>query len=119
MYSKMGAHPGMRVPPLLNTVQNCLNVCDHMVTMMVGMPDVRARTTQILLLRDCAAICAALACYLARNSVFGPATASLCARICEACGAECARFPDPASQSCARVCMHCAQECRAFAVTGA
>ncbi|BFH68999.1 hypothetical protein J27TS7_06990 [Paenibacillus dendritiformis] len=42
-------------------------MCEHMVTAMLGTPDIHARRRQILLLRDCATICATMACYLARD----------------------------------------------------
>jgi hypothetical protein len=118
VYPTMNVPSPMQAPRLLTTVQNCLNVCESMVAMMLSMPDVQARRNQILLLQDCATICATLACYLARSSIFAQMTAGLCARICEACGNECARFSDQASQSCSRVCLSCAQECRAFATAG-
>lgn len=111
----MMAHP-MMFPPLLKTVQECLNMCEHMVTAMLGTSDIHARRRQILLLRDCVTICATMASYLASGSIFSKATAGLCAQICEMCGNECARFPDQMSQMCSRICLHCAQECRAFAM---
>jgi len=107
----------MMFPPLLGTVQNCANVCEHMVPMMLGMTDVQARRNQIRLLIDCAKICHTLSSYLASLSPMAQGTAALCARICEMCGNECARFPDQHSQMCAQVCLHCAQECWAYAST--
>lgn len=104
----------MMFPPLLHTVQHCANVCEHMITMALGMQDVQARRAQIRLLMDCATICITLAHYLARRSPAAQATASLCGRICELCGNECARFPDQHSQMCSQVCLRCAQECLAF-----
>lgn len=112
----MMSHQPMMFPPLLKTVQDCLNVCEHMVTAMIGAPDVQARRMQIHLLRDCATICATMASYLASYSMFSKATAGLCSQICEMCGNECAKFPDQMSQMCSRVCLNCAQECRAFAM---
>ena len=105
----------MMFPPLLHTVQHCAHVCEHMVPMVAGMPDAQARRNQIRLLADCATICHTLATYLARRSGLVPATAALCAGVCELCANECARFPDQHSQMCAQVCLHCAQECRAYA----
>ncbi len=104
----------MTFPPLLATVQQCQNVCEHMMTMMLGAPDVQNRRIQIQLLHDCAAICKLLAGYLASGSPFVRAVANQCAAICEMCGNECARFQDQHSQMCSQVCMHCAQECRTF-----
>lgn len=114
MFQTTSVPSAMQSPPLLTTVLGCMNVCEHMTTMMLGTQDVHARRNQINLLRDCATICNTLACYLARESVFARMTASLCARICEVCGNACAQFGDQASQSCARICMHCAQECRTY-----
>lgn len=115
MLGKMTAQSPMQAPRLLTTVQNCQNVCDSMIPMMLSMRDVESRRNQLLLLHDCAAICALLGRYLAGNSMFSQMTAAVCSRVCEICGNECARFSDQASQSCAQVCLHCAQECRAFA----
>lgn len=100
---------------LVNVIQDCEAVCEHMTTHLKRRPDVQMRTRQLMLLRDCADICGLTAKYVARNSAFARHAAHLCAMICEACGAECARFPDPESQNCAQVCMNCARECRAFA----
>ena len=109
--------PTMAFPPLLNTVQNCASVCEQMVTAMLGTPDIDARRTQIRLLVDCANICTLMASYLAANSPFAKPLASLCAVVCEACGSECARFPDQMSQMCSQICLNCAQECAMFSRT--
>jgi len=90
-----------------------------MMTLMLGAPDVQARRNQLRLLMDCATICHTLSSYLARLSPMAQATAGLCARICELCGRECARFPDQHSQMCSQVCLHCSQECWAFTSTAA
>lgn len=101
---------------ILPVLQNCEAVCEHMVTYVATRPDAQFRAMQLQLLRDCADICTLTAKYIARNSFFARAAAELCACICEACGTECARFPDPQSQHCAQVCFNCARECRAFAM---
>lgn len=111
-------YPTMKMSPnVLRTVQECEATCEHMVSVILGYKDIHARTMQIQLLRDCAAICATTAAFLARGSVLAQSIANLCAYICEVCGNECAKFPDEASQRCSRICMNCAQECRAFAAT--
>jgi hypothetical protein len=106
---------GMNQQTLLQTVQHCAATCQHMVTMLLQYPDIQNRTAQIQLLRDCASICVTTAEFIARNSVFSRHLAHLCARLCEACGTECSRHQDAASQHCAQVCLSCAQECRSFA----
>lgn len=100
---------------LVNTIQDCEAVCEHMTTYVKKRHDVQARTRQLILLRDCADICGLTAKYVARNSPFARQAAGLCACICEVCGRECARFSDPQSQNCAQVCLNCARECQAFA----
>lgn len=112
--STMPMQMPMQLPPLHHTVQQCASVCDHMVTAMLGAPDVENRRNQIRLLIDCAHVCHKLATYLASNSPFAKRMASLCAQVCEACGRECARFSDQMSRMCAEICMTCAQECLVF-----
>ncbi|MDR6225141.1 mannose-6-phosphate isomerase-like protein (cupin superfamily) [Desmospora profundinema] len=96
-------------------VQHCQAVCDHMVTMVASMHDVSYRSRQLLLLRDCADICALTAQMSARSSYISKQMALLCAHICDLCGQECLRYPDPHSQHCAQVCLHCTSVCRAYA----
>lgn len=103
---------------LVKVIQDCEASCEHMTTHLRNKPDVRMRTRQLMLLRDCADICGLTAKFVARNSVFAKHCAHFCAMICEICGNECARFPDPESQECSRICHHCARECRAFAGMG-
>lgn len=100
---------------LVRVIQDCEAVCEDMTTYVKRTPDFQMRVRQAQLLRDCADICGLTAKYAARNSMFARHVAHLCAMICEACGTECARFPDQMSQHCAQVCMNCARECRTFA----
>lgn len=102
---------------ILKTFQECETTCEHMITLITARPDVNMRTRQLLLLRDCADICTFTVKCIARNGFFAKGTAGLCATVCEACGKECSRFPDPESQHCANICLYCARECRAFAMT--
>ncbi|WZL74169.1 four-helix bundle copper-binding protein [Clostridiaceae bacterium 35-E11] len=102
---------------LVDTIQKCEETCEHMTTFLKRKADVHQRKRQLQLLRDCADICTLTAKYIARNSGFSRCIANLCAYICETCGIECAKFPDPESQNCAQICLHCARECRAFAMT--
>ncbi|MDK2934371.1 MAG: hypothetical protein PWP27_2181 [Clostridiales bacterium] len=102
---------------LVETIQECEAICEHMTTLLKRRPDMQARIRQLQLLRDCADICGLTAKYVARNSAFAKPMADFCANICEVCGRECARFPDSESQHCAQICFNCARECRAFAMT--
>lgn len=111
-------HAMMTFPIVLRTVQDCEAMCEHLVSMLLGYPDVQTRTMQIQFLRDCAEICATTAAFIARRSAFAKSAANLCAHICEVCGKECAKFPDHESQRCSRICLNCAQECHNFAMAG-
>ena len=102
---------------ITKTVQDCEAMCEHMIThLLMHSQDLHLRHRQLQLLRDCADICTLTAKYLARHSSYSKPIAGFCASICEACGNECAQFPDKESQRCSRICLHCAMECRAFAM---
>jgi hypothetical protein len=101
---------------VVKTVQDCEVVCEQMTTILKSKPDVQNRIRQLMLLRDCADICALTAKYIARRSPFAKHMAGLCATVCQVCGTECSRFPDAESQHCAQVCWHCAQVCQSFAM---
>lgn len=117
--------PGMPMPmpghhdvphaALVRTIQDCQATCEHMVHHLIKMHDPKRRMRQIQLLQDCADICGLTANYIARMSPFSKYIAEVCAAICEYCGNECLRHPDPESQRCGQICLHCARECRAFA----
>ncbi|WP_418251480.1 four-helix bundle copper-binding protein [Ferroacidibacillus organovorans] len=48
---------------------------------------------------------------MSRDSQFAKQLCGLCATICEACAAECAKHDNPTCQSCAEACRNCATEC--------
>jgi mannose-6-phosphate isomerase-like protein (cupin superfamily) len=96
---------------IIMNVKHCQAVCDNMVTMVAYMPDAAFRSRQLRLLRDCADICA----MLARSRYISKQMAHLCCNLCEQCGQECMKYPDPHSQYCAQVCLHSASVCRAYA----
>jgi hypothetical protein len=96
---------------LVKTVQDCEASCEHMATYILSLPDIRSRTMQALLLRDCADLCCLAAKVLARNSLYTAPIATLCAKICKACGIECGKFSDAMSQQCSKICMDTAGGC--------
>lgn len=99
---------------LVAVIQDCEAHCEHMTNHLKHHAKERGRARQAMLLRDCADICGLTAKFIARGAMFSRQAAGFCAMICEVCGNECARFPDPMSQSCAEVCLACADHCRAF-----
>jgi hypothetical protein len=99
---------------LVAGIQDCEAQCEHMTNHLKHHAKEQGRARQAMLLRDCADICGLTAKFIARGAMFARQAAAFCAMICEACGNECARFPDAMSQSCAEVCLECADHCRAF-----
>jgi|GEM_PF-3503400 len=63
---------------LVETIQHCESVCEHMITHIKMHYDLQMRIRQLVLLRDCADICGLTANYVARNSMFAKQTAQLC-----------------------------------------
>lgn len=102
---------------LLITLQDCEATCEHMTTYIKCRPDVGLRLRQLGLLRDCADICTLTAKFVARCSPYAKSLAKVCADICETCGNECLKYPDPESQNCGHICLNCARKCRAFAMS--
>lgn len=65
---------------------------------------------------DCAEFCALSAKLTARHSDLAPASCEACAKACDLCAAECAKFPDmPEMKSCVESCKKCAASCREMA----
>jgi hypothetical protein len=93
----------------------CADACDHCATACLAEPDVKMMAECIRLDLDCASICRLAAGSMARGSDFAHALCALCADVCEACGAECARHQHDHCQQCAQACRRCAEECRRMA----
>ena len=100
---------------LTRIIQECQATCEYLLACIKRRKDCRCRRNQMTLLRDCADICGLAAKFVPRGSDCDRQTALLCAKICECCARECARFCDRLSQNCAKVCCCCAKACRAFA----
>jgi len=93
----------------------CMQACEQCLTSCIKEPDAQARATCINLLRDCIDICALSARFMSRNSANSKQLCNLCATICDACAAECAKFQDTHCKQCADECHNCANECRKMA----
>jgi hypothetical protein len=62
---------------------------------------------------DCGDMCATAAKMIARDGVFTHPMCDACAKACDGCGAECAKFPhDEHMKRCADACKDCAKACR-------
>lgn len=99
----------------VDACQSCAVECEHCASACLQEPDVSARVRCIQLLRDCADICVMAVRWMARGSSNINKICGLCADVCDACAAECARFKDAHCQRCADECRKCAAECRKMA----
>jgi hypothetical protein len=93
----------------------CADACDHCAAACLREDDVKMMTRCVALDMDCAAICRLAAGYMARGSELAQRICAMCADVCEACGAECAKHSHSHCQDCAQACRHCASECRRMA----
>ena len=89
--------------------------CDYCASACLQEDDVEMMVECIRLDLDCAAICRLAASYMSRDSGYAERLCALCADICDACAAECARHPQAHCQACAQACRRCAGECRRMA----
>ena len=89
----------------------CMAACEHCASACLREDDVAMMAECIRLDRDCADVCALTARLLARGSRFGSELLPVCAQICQACAAECARHQHAHCQECAQACTRCAEEC--------
>lgn len=96
---------------LTRIIQECQATCEYLTTHLKCRCDTRARRNQLIILRDCADICAANTRFVPRGSAFDKQTVFVCGCICESCAKECARFSDRLSQQAAVVCAECAKAC--------
>lgn len=101
----------------LDACNACADACDHCSTACLKEADVKMMARCVALDIDCAAICRLAAGYMARGSEFEKQVCGLCADVCEACGAECAKHQHAHCQECAQACRRSAEECRRMAGT--
>ena len=96
---------------LLTAIARCAAECDHCVyNTCLGDPNMKT-CGQLCL--DCAQACHSTSVFVSRMSPFMAEALRSCADICDACAAECEKFPDSEDMMrCARVCRECAGACR-------
>ncbi|TLS49988.1 four-helix bundle copper-binding protein [Paenibacillus antri] len=99
----------------IDACSKCMQACEECLTSCLKEPDVQARQHCISMLRDCADICSMAALWMSRGSMHAKQLCQLCATICDACAADCAKFQDAHCKACADACRKCAEECRRMA----
>ena len=90
----------------------CAAVCNHCASSCTQEDDIKMMAKCIQLDMECAAICYAAAQLMSMGSEKSKEICSLCADICEKCGAECGKHQTKHCQECADMCRKCAEECR-------
>lgn len=98
----------------IEACQACANACDQCFAACLKEEDIKMMARCIALDVDCAAICRFAAGAMARNSEHAKEICALCAKICQACGDECAKHEAEHCKACAAACYRCADECTAM-----
>ena len=98
----------------IEACNSCADACDHCASACLAEANPKPMARCIALDMDCAAICRMAAGFMARDSEFAESLCTLCAEICDACGAECEKHEMQRCQDCAKACRRCAEECRAM-----
>lgn len=89
----------------------CSAVCNHCASSCTKEEDIKMMARCIELDMQCAAICTVAAQLMSMGSEQAKQLCGICAKICEACGQECAWHQTEHCKECARVCEICAEEC--------
>jgi len=98
----------------MEACQACAVACDTCIAGCLHEQDVKMMAACIKLDLDCSKICTLAVGFMATNSPYAQQVCELCAIICEACAAECAKHHNDHCQACAAACKKCAEACRSM-----
>ena len=102
--------PSMRV--CIENCTRCHQICLSTLQHCIEMGGKHADPKHLLLMQDCAAICAVSADFMLRGSNFHDDICGTCAEICRMCADDCATLEgDTLMQECAEACLACADSC--------
>jgi hypothetical protein len=88
--------------------ESCLTHCTELVA-----AGKKEHVQTLRTCNDCGDLCALAAKLIARDGAFMNVMCTACAKACDGCGAECAKFPNDDHMSrCAQACKDCAKACR-------
>jgi hypothetical protein len=88
--------------------ESCLNHCTQMLA-----DGKKEHLATVRSCNDCGDICAMAGKLIARDGAFANLMCVACAKACDGCGAECAKFPNDEHMTvCAKACKECATACR-------
>jgi hypothetical protein len=94
---------------------DCKKACEACNKHCQGMAKagIKGHERSLALSGDCRDACDAAAKIVARKGPLSKAICEACAKACDACGAECKKYPDMAEMAaCAKSCAICAKACR-------
>lgn len=95
---------------------DCHRACLETVAHCLQKGGRHAAADHIVLLLDCAEICAASAGFMSRGSRQHASVCSVCADVCDRCAESCAAMADDETTArCAEACRRCADSCRQMA----
>lgn len=110
--SRQYAPQGQQYQACIDACLTCAQACEMCASACLCEQNVGELTRCIRMNQDCATLCLAAATIMARDGEIAEILCRLCADVCDACGAECARYSMAHCQTCARACKACADECR-------
>lgn len=99
----------------ITACMSCAQVCEMCASACLTEQKIAELADCIRLNQDCATLCFAAAQLMTRGSEYAQALCKVCADICDACGAECAKHQMGHCQTCAQACKACGDECRKMA----
>jgi hypothetical protein len=99
----------------LQICNDCAAACEHCAMACIDDPEPQAFMSCVHASLDCAAICRLVAELIARDSRFTREMYLVCAHVCEATAAECAKHSADHCQLSVETCRNCANECRRLA----
>lgn len=100
---------------VMDTAYACLQACNHCYNECLKEEDIDMMRECIRLDRECADMCLMVLSYAGREGVLQHDLISLCEKICQACGNECAQHEHMEHcQECAKACFACADACREY-----
>ena len=107
---------GNEMASCIEDCHDCHRSCLETVAHCLQKGGRHAAPEHIVLLLDCAEVCAAASGFMSRGSHHHAAVCGVCADVCDRCAESCAAMGDDETmQRCAEACRRCAESCRQIA----
>jgi hypothetical protein len=109
-------HLSAEMQQCIDACSSCHETCVDTVNYCLSKGGKHTAPDHIMLLLDCAQICASSADFMLRGSKFLRETCRTCAAVCRACAESCRKMGDDAQMTrCANECDACAKSCERMA----